>query len=99
MTHDERHEKWQKLIEEQKASGTSARRWCQEHAVPMLSFYSWRRRLAGSTSSGFVEVHSNAALTSCSGVSIEISGLRISVGRDFDEATLLRTLRLLTSRS
>ena len=36
MTHDERHEKWQKLIEEQKASGTSARRWCQEHAVPSI---------------------------------------------------------------
>ena len=96
MTHAERAQQWRQKVEAQQASGQSARRWCMEQDVNLISFYAWRRRLSGpvSPASGFVELLPEAASLSA-GVTLEWQGTCLHLAKDFDEATLLRTLRLL----
>jgi hypothetical protein len=95
MTHAERAQQWRQKVEAQQASGQSARRWCMEQDVNLISFYSWRRRLSESSpAAGFVELLTEAAVPSA-GVTLQWQGACLHLAKDFDEATLLRTLRLL----
>ncbi len=95
MTHEERAQQWRQKIESQQASGHSARRWCLDQGVNLISFYSWRRRLSESTpAAGFVELLTEAAAPSA-GVTLQWQGASLHLAKDFDEATLLRALRLL----
>ncbi len=37
---------WKKIIAEQAVSGLSARSFCQQESVGLVSFYQWRQRLS-----------------------------------------------------
>ena len=95
MTQAERAQHWRQKIESQQSSGQSARRWCLDQGVSLISFYSWRRRLSQSSpDAGFVELLPETPAQSA-GVTLEWQGASLHLARDFDEATLLRALRLL----
>jgi hypothetical protein len=52
-----REEEWRELIAAWKASGTSRRAWCVQHAVSYDSMRRWHKRLRNTvTDAGFVEV-------------------------------------------
>lgn len=94
MTHADRAQQWRQKVETQQASGQSARRWCLEQGVSLFRFYAWRRRLSLSPRTGFVELLPEAAAPSA-GVTLEWQGACLHLAKDFDEATLLRALRLI----
>ena len=69
--------------------------YAREHGIPSWQLYKARQRNNKSHTNEFVEVELGAA--PC-GAPLELlleSGLRISVVRDFDAATLRRLLELL----
>jgi transposase-like protein len=54
---------WSALVKRQRESGLSLRKFAEQHGVPVGSLQRWRRRLASSESSDFVEVSPAATPT------------------------------------
>ncbi len=74
MTHAERRAHWQSQIDQQSRSGISTRRWCLGHAVKLVQFYQWRRRLTspGEPQCGsFVELLSSPKVDTTAGLRLE----------------------------
>jgi hypothetical protein len=96
MTRQKAQDIWQQRILAWKASGKTARSWCQEHGVQLGSFYQWRKRLNPKivTTDAFIEIEEKKN----SAIAIEYHGFRIHLTENFDEDALLRcciTLRNL----
>lgn len=93
---------WTEVLERFRASGRSARDFCEAEGIAPPLFYKWRRRLEGGDTGrgtacegGFVELGREA--DGASGVTISSRcGLRVEVSPGFDAATLERVLICMT---
>lgn len=102
-------EKWSRIIEEQRASGLTVARFCDERRIAASSFFPWRKRLAGAPT--FVEARVGVPAPQVrgvlitapqssggSGVTIElVGGRRVIVTRGFDRDVLLEVIGALES--
>lgn len=92
---NEKHEYWNKLIAEQKASGRTIRAFCQERGVSDHCFYFWRNRLGLGTSE---PVQFALVKTVASTSSLELvlaGGERLRIANGVDAATLRLVLGAL----
>ena len=83
----------------QMRSGLSVRRYCEQENLNVSTFYGWRHR---ARSAAFIEVLPAApgGHIDDSGVEVLLDGhVRVRVSRDFDEATLVRVVRVLDGRA
>jgi hypothetical protein len=97
--------KWSRIIAEQRHSGMSAARFCDERGIWASSFFSWKRKLAGAGGAAsaappppvFVEAKVGGIDDERGGgVMIEVvGGRRIIVGRGFDRQLLLEVIGAL----
>jgi hypothetical protein len=88
---------WEQKIQQQKQSGLSVARWCQENQVSYNTFAYWKRRLvrvAPLERKSFVELAENS---SKSGIQLECDGIRVNIEKGFDSSTLARCLQALRS--
>ncbi|MBW1735839.1 MAG: transposase [Deltaproteobacteria bacterium] len=98
MTREERSNHWQRIIEQQEASGLSGAAFCREHQINPHAFYRWRRRLrteqdSQGTQSGFYQLVPCTSQSQGSGVHIHLGqSLRIELDRGFDPFTLRTVL-------
>ena len=74
--------KWKSLIEEQRQSGLSIKKWCQQKNLIPNTFYYWKDRLfpGGLQTSSFVELKAKRQ----DEVSLQTRGLFIRLGSDCD---------------
>lgn len=94
-------QKWQKLIALFEASGKeTALAWCTEQNVGYNSFVTWRKRLKNAPTPkndqpipAFVELQDSPRPHS--GIEIHHHGLIFTLSKDFDEAALLRCIKVL----
>lgn len=88
----EKREWWREKLQQQKASGLSIKRWCEENQVSGPKFFYWKERLFPNAieRSLFTEVKEKK-----SGVSLEWRGVSVQLGADFDPSTLKRFLATL----
>ena len=71
---------WRKVIEQQKASGLNATRFCKKRSLKRGTFLRWRKRLAGSgNDQGLVEVP--ATKVPCMPLSGN-QGIEVQIGHD-----------------
>jgi hypothetical protein len=88
---------WFERIKHCQASGKSAKDWCMENNITYSLFVRWRWRFNKSQSQiatpTFVELKDDNA----SGLEVSCNNLSIKISKGFDEATLLRFLKLLKS--
>jgi len=100
MTREERTLDWRRIIEQQEASGVSGAAFCREHEINLSRFYHWRRRLKQDSCGGFLELRSDAPISSpglrTAGVLIHVnSALSIELAPGFDSTTLERAVEVL----
>ena len=100
MTREERTWHWHKIIDQQEASGLSGAGFCREHNICLARFYHWRRRLKQDSCGGFLELRSDAPISSpvlrTAGVLIHLnSALSIELAPGFDSTTLERAVEVL----
>jgi hypothetical protein len=96
--HD-RREYWRGVVEEWRASGVSKAAFCRERGIATWKFHYWHGRLTADPAAGksnvgeemFARVHA----TGSSGLRLLLGGLELDLEPGFDEATLLRLLRVL----
>jgi hypothetical protein len=89
---------WLEKINQQEASGKSARTWCKEQGVSYQTFLYWRKRLSAKPSSTkpikqsfFLELPENS---SEAWMKISFRGVRLTLFKDFDKETLNFCLKL-----
>lgn len=86
----------QRALEAWEASGLSVSEFARRHEVDAQRLYAWRRKLrAKSTGVAFVPVRVVGAAPISEPIELELRGVRIRVGRGFDEDALRRVLVLL----
>jgi len=93
-------EKWSRIIEEQRASGLTVARFCEERRIPASSFFPWRKRLKDAPAGpAFVEAKvRGVADGDGGGVTIELAGgRRVMASRGFDRDLLLEVIEALES--
>lgn len=96
-------EKWSRIIAEQRVSGLSVARFCEDRGIPASSFFPWKRKLADAVSTDadamFVEAKIGAAdRHGDHGVTIVLAGgRRIMIGPGFDRRLLLDVIEALES--
>lgn len=78
-----------------KQSGLSVAEFSRRHEFDKHRLYAWRRKLSVTAIGGFVPVRVVSDSPAGTPVELEVRGVRVRVGRDFDEATLRRVLSLL----
>lgn len=86
-------EAWQQLVEEWRASGKNAARWCRENQISYQSFCNWRKKEA-ENSNQFVELSDQKEILQ-SGIGLSCGGLVLQISSHFDEDALLRFLAVL----
>ncbi len=95
---DERKEQqWRRWIGEWRASGLSARAFCERRGLALPTFYAWRRTLERRAAEvpAFVPVQvvAEAAPDQASALEVVLAdGRTVRVTRGFDAVTLLRLL-------
>lgn len=85
---------WEERIRNQRESGLSIEKWCQQNQILPHRFYYWRDRLLpklGLDRSSFTEL----VQTKGSGICIEYHGIRIHLERNFDPSILKECLSVL----
>jgi hypothetical protein len=90
----ERREHWRGVIAEWRASGNSQTAFCRERGIPAWKLQYWLKRLADG---GPVADAPAFAAVSAPGSGLRVAlpgGLRLELEAGFDEATLLRFLRV-----
>jgi hypothetical protein len=96
---EEKKQKWEKLILQQKKSGLSIRCWCQKNKVTVSSFYIWQDRLFPKSldRSSFKELSAvrEKALFNESTISIEYQGFCIHLEQCSDISALKQCLKAL----
>jgi hypothetical protein len=97
-------EKWQAIIQSQRASGRTAVAWCREHQITQASFFAGKRRLrSAAPAAEFVEVHATADCgrgdaAECEAAAMEVccrGGRRVLLRRGFDQALLAEAIWVL----
>jgi len=91
MTTEERHIRWQSIIDNQAASGKNIADYCRDRHIRTSCFYTWRRKLRERQPvvRGFIELKANIRNATASGIRIRLGGkLAIEVDRGFDPFTL-----------
>lgn len=90
-------ESWKIRVEEWKASKKSIRQWCIECCIHESTFIYWKNKFSEEVLSkkDFVEILEEEVR----GIEIHCKGFEIHVGKEFDELTLARCLKLIRSSS
>ena len=94
---------WSNWVEQWETSGLSAAEFCRRHDLPVLRFYSWRRRLRISVSDGaagaFLALSFSDRPKRC-GIAVVIGEhLRLELSAGFDQGELLRAVEALGTSS
>ena len=102
MTKEEQRTYWQKIVDEQIASGLSAPVFCQEHNLKVSQFYRWRRKFQNlspvKSSDEFIQLIPSTKGAG-SGIRIRIfDDLFIEIDRGFDPLTLRAAVETLYSK-
>ena len=90
----EKRLEWEERIRQQRESGLSIGKWCQQNQIVPRHFYYWRDRLSPKPElnrSSFIEL----SQTKRPGICIEYHGLRIHLDKHFDPLMLKRCLAVL----
>jgi|SRR5450432_4395635 transposase-like protein len=106
QAHRAAREKWQQIIESQRAGGQTVAAYCRDHGVSQASFFAWKRRLRSpSQATEFVEVKTagKANLADADGgegqtPAIEVflcGGRRLFLRRGFDRELLIELIHAL----
>ena len=99
-----KQQKWKEIIESWQSSGKAMRIWCKEHGIAYNTFLYWRNQFRSQkvsesispvSSPSFVELPEEKP--SHSGIQILIKDIKLDVSPDFEEAALVRCVRLLRS--
>jgi hypothetical protein len=97
------HAKWRRIIKQQQSSGWTITGFCRKRAVPMSSFYAWKRRLSRPRQepAAFVAVKPiDDTGGGESGIELRLAnGRRVMLRRGFDQALLVEVLDLLEGRA
>ena len=91
---EEKRHVWKIKIEEWRASGLSARKWCLDRDIPEGTFNYWKKLFAleiKPEKNLFLELTQEKT----KGVEIEYQGFKIRLEKDFDNNLLLDCLRVL----
>jgi len=86
---------WERTIQEQKQSGLSVCRWCQQNQISYNTFLYWKRRCVRISSlkqQSFIEL-SDRPLKS--GIELECNSVRVHLDKDFDALTLKKCVQAL----
>jgi hypothetical protein len=93
-------QRWKDRIEQWQTSGKSITSWCKDNNISYNTFLYWRKRLdigkehsSQKQSSTFIELQDGGL--AFSGIELQIEGISLHIYQQFDEATLIRCLRLL----
>jgi hypothetical protein len=95
---------WRRRLRHWRDSGLGIAEFCRQQALPVASFYGWRRILAQRDleATQFVPVRvlgptmTGATHSAATGLELVLpGGRRLRVGPDFDDATLRRLLSVL----
>ena len=80
-----------------RAGGKSIREWSSEHAISASAFTYWKLKfsLGELNKNAFVEILQNES----TGIEIRFKGLEIHIGKEFDEKTLSRCLKVIRGSS
>ena len=101
---EQKDRKWQRRIEQWRASGLSVRAFCARHDLATASFYNWRRvlqRRAAEEPAAFVPVQVVADAVPTQSGALEVvltDGRAVRVAPGFDAATLRQLLDVLEGR-
>lgn len=93
-----RQKRWAELIRQQVQSNLSVSAFCRSHSISDQSFYSWRKRLAGTEPVRFTLVEANAPVPGAAESLVElilVSGDRLRIAPGADAATLRTVLNVL----
>ncbi len=96
ITSQENRQSWKNRVEEWQASGLSLRAWCSEKGISASTFAYWRKLFSTKcdpSSSRFVELPQEKM----EAFELECHGVKIKVGKDFDENLLFRCLQVMRS--
>lgn len=94
----EKQKIWEEKILQQRQSGLSVQRWCQEHQINPHTFQYWKEKLFPKTTfsrSSFAELSSLPS----TGITLECQGVHIHLDKHFDSATLKHCLQVLKAIS
>jgi hypothetical protein len=88
---------WKQKVLEWQASGKTARDWSKQNNIPYTTFSGWKKRFKQAVptikkSSGFIELKDQST---CSGISLEYHGIKISLQQGFNESVLKQCLQCL----
>lgn len=87
---------WERLLQEQKASGKTVRAWCQEQKVRENRFYYWRKKLQTINKQPVQWLSIEAAETKpCTAVIVHMGKASIEIPRNFDQYQLREIIRVL----
>lgn len=90
----EKQKSWEEKILQQRQSGLSVQRWCQEHQINPHTFQYWKEKLfpkATLSRSSFAELSSSPFI----GIILECQGVHIHLDKHFDPSTLKHCLQVL----
>jgi hypothetical protein len=107
--HRANRDKWQQIIDDQRASGRTVALFCRDRQIGQASFFAWRRRLSSRQASPpprFVEVtHAEAlakgnpslpsAPADVAAIEVDLHGRRLLVRRGFDHDLLIELVQTL----
>ena len=90
-------ERWKLCIAAWKVSNKNVRQWCIEHSIPKSTFIYWKDKFSKESlnKEGFVEILEEQPTR----IEVRCNGFEIHVGKEFDEHTLSRCLKLIRSCS
>lgn len=91
----EKRQEWEQKIEQQKVSGLSIEKWCEQNHIPYHTFNYWREALGHVKPLKRPSFQELTDASSDAGVVIEKSKLRIHVSKNFDPRTLCQCLKAL----
>ena len=91
----QKRQEWEEKIHQQKESGQSIVRWCEQNNISYHTFNYWRERLGYMQPLKATSFKELTDTSSDSGICIEKKGLRIHVSKNFDLSTLSQCLKAL----
>jgi len=109
MTNKEKHEYWNKVINDLQLSGQSIKSYCKVHDIPERLFYSWRLKIKGRITSSHSHSKSTAFINlklnddnkvKSTPLKLELNnGIKVIIDSCFDESLLKRVLEVMKSCS
>jgi hypothetical protein len=90
----ENQKEWEEKVLQQRQSGLSVQRWCEENKIRPTTFHYWKDKFASKANlsrSSFTELTDSKS----TGITIECQGMHIHLDRHFDASTLKHCLQVL----